>query len=105
MIQQTSLTSYDKLTLDKCKNVWDRIKSILQQYPGGLTDREICSKFSWEENQNLQPKARRNELAFGKFDCTGKCVITPHQVITRSKRKCTITNRTVCVWEVNNHMN
>ena len=103
MYQQTSLLAHIDLDINRCRNVRDKILNILKNHPNGLTDRELCLNFTDYEVQNWQPKARRNELTYGLKDRHGNWIVGPHQIITRSKRKCSVTNRTVCVWEINIH--
>lgn len=87
MIQQTSIQSFQELTISKKQMVYKAICSLLLQYKNGLTDTEICGFFS-KKGELMKPRTRRNELM--KMDI----------VYSDTKRNCSITNRVVKVWKI-----
>ena len=90
MIQQTSIQSFNEIDVSITNKLQQAILSILKAFPYGLSDSEIISYLS-KEAIKLEPRVRRNELyKLGLIKCIGK-------------RVCSITNKKVMVWIINNN--
>ena len=85
-MQQTSLIAYYEFNDQIKNNTYKAILSILENYPNGLTDRELSSIMGYSDPNKVRP--RRNEL------------VRLQKIKENGKRVCNVSGKVSIVWNI-----